>query len=111
MRYRSNLCLAGVAVLAFALSPAEAPARAWRNDVAWSDLRLAQRKPWADEVMEAIGRRPSPAPNQPAAQPGAQKREEQGRDVREGGGVGIRGGTSPGGEGREPGPSEGLHRR
>jgi hypothetical protein len=97
--------------VAAALSAVEAEARAWRNDVAWSDLRMAQRKPWADEVMEAIGRRPGPSPKEPATRSGAQGREQQGRGGREDGGVGTRGGTSPGGERREPAPSDAQPRR
>lgn len=110
VRYRSNHFLAAVTMLALALPAAEAEARAWRHDVAWSNLQVAQRKPWADEVMEAIGRRPTPSPNQPSTQPGTQGRDQQGQGAREGG-VGIRGGSNPGGEGREPGPSEGQPRR
>jgi hypothetical protein len=111
VRYRSTFSIAGVTVLTFALSLSKpetrAEARLWRNERAWSDLQIAQRKPWADEVMEAIGRRPSPSPNQPAAQPQEQGRGQQGRGTRQGGGVGIRGGATPGAEGHERGRGEG----
>jgi hypothetical protein len=98
-------------VLTFAASlsdpKTQAEARLWRDDQAWSDLQIAQRKPWADEVMEAIGRRPTPSPNQSAPQPQGQGRGQQGGGAREGGGVGIRGGATSGGEGHRPGRSEG----
>ena len=106
MRYRSNLYVPGVAVLAFVLSLGEPEARAWQAAVVRTDFRMAQRKPWADEVMEAIGRRPSQSPKPPAAQPGAQGRDQPGGGARDGGALGIRGGASSGGEGRERGRSE-----
>jgi hypothetical protein len=74
--------------------------RAWRHDSAWSDLRVAQRKPWADEVMEAIGRRAGQSANPPAAQPEGSGRGQQGSSRPEGTGVGVRGGAIPGPEGQ-----------
>ena len=109
MRYGSTFSAAGMALI-FTLSvlkpEIEAEARLLRNDPPWSDVRVAQRKPWADEVMEAIGRGQNRSPSQPGAQPQGQGREQPGRGAQEGSGAGIQGGQGAGG--RDAGRGEGA---
>ena len=109
VRYRSNFPIAGTTLVVFVIFASQPETRAYTRTfltrAAWSEVQVAQRKPWADEVMDAIGRGQSRAPNRPQSQPQGSGREQPGRGPREGSGVGSRGGAGPEG-GRDAGRGE-----